>query len=494
MGGCAVLEGVNQMAKPLLDVLVGDLQGLESLGLHLRGVDSDGAAPQLRAVEDDVIGPGPAVCLVGEHLVLILQHGRGEGVVHGLIPALLLRPLEHGKLRDPQETELLGVQDIQLLGALQAQGAQGGEDHLILGVPHDEDQVPVLGAGPGQDGGVLLLREELLVGGGHLAVQQTGPGQALGLIGFDKLPQLVDLLPGEVLGVAIHIDEADRAAPLYRVGKDPKAAVLHQVGDVLELKAKAQVGLVRAEPIHGLPPGHPLEGGLHLHAQHFLEHPLQEALLDGLDLFLVQEGHLQVDLGKLRLTVRPEVLIPEAPSNLEIPVKAREHQQLLVLLGGLGQSVKLAGVDPGGHQIVPGPLGGGLGEDGGLNLQKAVLVKVVPADLHNLVPQGNGPLHVRAAQVQIAILQADRVPYIGVLHNLKRRGGRLGQQTEFGDLHLDVPGGQLGILGLPLPDQPLGGDDILPPEGSGLFKQVPGGAVVKGQLEQAGAVPQVHKD
>lgn len=51
-----------------------------------------------------------------------------------------------------QETELLGVQDIQLLGALQAQSAQGGEDHLILGVPHDEDQVPVLGAGPGQDG------------------------------------------------------------------------------------------------------------------------------------------------------------------------------------------------------------------------------------------------------------------------------------------------------------------------------------------------------
>ncbi len=89
--------------------------------------------------------------------------------------------------------------------------------------------------------------------------------------------------------------------------------------------------------------------------------------------------------------------------------------------------------------------------------------KVVPADLHNLMPQGNGPLHIRAAQVQIAILQADRVPYIGVLHNLsKGRGGRLGQQTEFGDLHLDVPGGQLGILGLPLPDQPLGGDDILP--------------------------------
>ena len=32
VGGCAVLEGVDQMAEALLDVLVGDAQGLEGLG------------------------------------------------------------------------------------------------------------------------------------------------------------------------------------------------------------------------------------------------------------------------------------------------------------------------------------------------------------------------------------------------------------------------------------------------------------------------------
>ena len=64
----------------------------------------------------------------------------------------------------------------------------------------------------------------------------------------------------------------------------------------------------------------------------------REALLDGLDLLLVQEGHLQVDLGELRLPVGPEVLVPEAPGDLEVPVKPCQHQQLLVLLGDWGRA------------------------------------------------------------------------------------------------------------------------------------------------------------
>ena len=212
------------------------------------------------------------------------------------------------------------------------------------------------------------------------------------------------------------------------------------------------------------------------------------------DLVLVEEGHLQVDLGELGLTVSPQVLVPEAPGNLEIAVKAGQHQQLLILLGGLGQGVELAGVDAAGHQIVPGALGGGLGEDGGLDLQEPVLVKVVPGDLGDLVPGGDGLLHLRAAQIQIAILQAQHVVGLGVLHDLKGRGLRFGQQAQLGDIDLDVAGGDLVGLGLALPDQTGGSHHILRAEGGGLVKDVLGGAVVKGQLDEAGAVPQVHKD
>ena len=96
---------------------------------------------------------------------------------------------------------------------------QGGEDHLVLDVADDEDQVAVLGAGPLQNGGVLLVGQELLVGRRDLAVQHSGPGQALGLVGLDELAQLVDLLPGEVLGVAVHVNETDGAAGLDRLGR-----------------------------------------------------------------------------------------------------------------------------------------------------------------------------------------------------------------------------------------------------------------------------------
>lgn len=51
--GSAELEGVDQMAKALLNVLLADTQSLERLFLHLRGVDADGAAAQLGAVKND---------------------------------------------------------------------------------------------------------------------------------------------------------------------------------------------------------------------------------------------------------------------------------------------------------------------------------------------------------------------------------------------------------------------------------------------------------
>ncbi len=153
------------MAEALLNVLVGEAQGLEhGLGLHFRAVDPDGAAAQLGAVEHDVIGRARQPALSVSILSSSSSHGGGEGVVHGHVAALFLGPLEHGELGDPQELEVVGVQDAQLLGALAPKSAQGGKDHLVLDVADDEDQVAVLGTGPLQNGGVLLVGQELLVG------------------------------------------------------------------------------------------------------------------------------------------------------------------------------------------------------------------------------------------------------------------------------------------------------------------------------------------
>ena len=108
--------------------------------------------------------------------------------------------------------------------------------------------------------------------------------------------------------------------------------------------------------------------------------------------------------------------------------------------------------------------------------------------------QGDGALHIGAAQVQIAVLQADSVLHVGVLHDLEGRGVGLGQQAQLGDLHLNVAGGHIGVLGLTLPDHASGGDDILAAQGSGLLKDLLGSGVVEGELDEAGAVPEVHED
>ncbi len=56
---------------------------------------------------------------------------------------------------------------------------------------------------------------------------------------------------------------------------------------------------------------------------------LDQVLSDLDDVCPGHERHLEVDLGELRLPVGPEVLVPEAPDELEVPLHAADHQQLL---------------------------------------------------------------------------------------------------------------------------------------------------------------------
>ena len=68
--------------------------------------------------------------------------------------------------------------------------------------------------------------------------------------------------------------------------------------------AYAQIRLIGAVAVHGFVPGHAGQRQLDVYVQHLLEQSLQEAFLNLQDVFLVHEGHLQVDLGEFRLAVR----------------------------------------------------------------------------------------------------------------------------------------------------------------------------------------------
>ena len=51
------------------------------------------------------------------------------------------------------------------------------------------------------------------------------------------------------------------------------------------------------------------------------------------DVVLRHEGHLEVELGELRLPVRTQVLVAVTAHDLEVAVQSGHHQQLLVELG-----------------------------------------------------------------------------------------------------------------------------------------------------------------
>ena len=90
--------------------------------------------------------------------------------------------------------------------------------------------------------------------------------------------------------------------------------------------------------------GHALKRTRNIDVHRQLPHLAHQTLDDGEDVFLGDKGHLDVDLGKLRLAILAQVLVAEAADDLKVAIHARDHEQLLEDLRRLGQGVKLARV------------------------------------------------------------------------------------------------------------------------------------------------------
>ena len=188
--------------------------------------------------------------------------------------------------------------------------------------------------------------------------------------------------------------------------------------------------------------------------QDLLPQLLDQALVQGDDVVLGDEAHLQVHLGELGLTVGAQVLVAEAAGDLEVAVKAGQHQDLLVQLRRLGQGVEVARLHTAGYQIVAGAFRGALDQHGGLDLAEVVVAVVVADDLADLAAQHDGVVHAGAAQVQIAVLQAQLVLHLHLVADLE--GGGLGsaQQAHLGHIQLHVAGGDFIGLGVALAERP----------------------------------------
>ena len=425
----------------------------------------------------------------------ILQHGAGEGVVLRHVAAFLLAVLKQREFSDPQKIEGAGLNEAELLGEVVTQLAQRIIDDLILGVGDDEQQVALLGLQCLVNSRDLLLGEEFLKAGGAALVGPAGVGQALGTVGLDEIGQLIDLLAGELFGSALGIDAADRAAAGNGAGENGKFGILQDLGKIVQLEVKAGIGLINTVVIHGVLVLDAAEGGFEVLPQYFLEDALHEAFVHGHDVLLINEGHLHINLGKFRLAVGAQVLIAEAAGDLHIAVEAGAHQNLLIQLGGLGQGIEPALLHTAGYQVVAGALRGGLDEDGGLDLVEAVGIVVIAGDLDDAVAHGNGVLHFGAAQIEVAVLEAQVfLDAAAVIADGERRGIAFGQHAQLGDIDLHLAGGDLVIDGFPLTEDAAGHQHIFGADLLGLGQQGGIGFIIEGQLDDAGAVAQIDKD
>src|SRR5699024_63366 len=115
-------------------------------------------------------------------------------------------------------------------------------------------------------------------------------------------------------------------ALFYGSGKYVKFRIFNQLREIDKLQSKARIGFVRAVGFYSFIIGHTLKWSLDLSPGRVAYDFLHQRFRGAHHLFFVYKGHLYINLGKLRLAISSQILIPKALYNLKIAVKSRYHQ------------------------------------------------------------------------------------------------------------------------------------------------------------------------
>ncbi|OIQ79435.1 hypothetical protein GALL_388340 [mine drainage metagenome] len=450
----AVLQRIEQEAELGTRLVGADAQRAEHLALHLGAVDAHRAAADFPAVEHHVVGLGQAAPRVAAQVVDVLVLRRGERVMAGDPALLVVVELEHREVDDPQRApdvvEQAAAAREFAVADLHAQRAQRGVDHLGA-VGAEEQQIAVLRAAARQqlgDGRVVQVLDDrrLQTVAPLRDLVDLDPRQSARAVDLDELAVGVDL-------AARHVGAAGNAqrghAPVGQRrggGEHLEVDVAHHLGQLGELHAHAQVGLVGAETRHRLAVTHDRERVAEVDAEHVLEHAVDHLLEQRADLVLGEEGGLAVDLRELGLAVGAQVLVAETLGDLVVTVEARHHQHLLEQLRRLRQRKELAGVDTTGHQVVARAFGRALGQHRRLDVDEAGGVEEAAHRHRDAVAQHHVVLHLRPAQVEHAMRQPGRFRQVLVVE-LERQRRRRVQHLQRVAQHLDAPRRQRGVLG-----------------------------------------------
>jgi hypothetical protein len=125
------------------------------------------------------------------------------------------------------------------------------------------------------------------------------------------------------------------------------------------------------------------------------------------DLVLRDERHLDIQLIELsRRPVGAGVFVSKARGDLEVAVETGHHQELLELLGRLGQGIELPGMDAARYKVIAGAFGGARRENRRLKLQKALLLHATPDAGDHARAEHDVPVDLFAAQIEEPVPEA----------------------------------------------------------------------------------------
>src|SRR4030043_129740 len=153
--------------------------------------------------------------------------------------------------------------------------------------------------------------------------------------------EVVDLLPRKSPS-SFNVDRLDDARCLDGIPEYLEGRTLQGFSHIFQFHSKTNIRFINPISIHGLIISQDWKWKGQSNAQDLFKDMGHQSFHRSLDILNRDERHLHINLCELRLAIRTEVFVPEAPHNLKISVKPRDHQNLFKQLGRLRKGIKMA--------------------------------------------------------------------------------------------------------------------------------------------------------
>ena len=223
---------------------------------------------------------------------------------------------------------------------------------------------------------------------------------------FGEFGEVFDLARGDA-GETGSVDRLHDSAAVEGATENLELRAAEDIAEVGDFHAEAGVRLVTAETVHGILIGQAGKGRGDFHPFGLAEDGAKDFFHEAENIVLCNERGLDIELSKLRLAVGTEVFIAEAAGDLKILFHTGDHEELLVLLRGLRESVESTGCEAGWHKKIAGALGGAFGKNRRFDFEEALGVHHIAHGFHHAVAEAQVAAHLLATQIEVAISQAE---------------------------------------------------------------------------------------